>query len=304
MVTIFVEAIIPLSKKLSIVFEGGLQRFTQLTIAWLVSDIMVSMAQILKSKNLATKFQIMVEIAAHQPNIQQKDIAPRLGITSQAVSEYVKELIKDGWLSSEGRSRYKVTKEGVDWILQMSRQLHSYAWFVSKAVADISTTTAIADSDLSVGQPASLYMKDGLLFASKIISDKGAKGIAITEAKKGQDVGIRNVEGVIKLESAKVTIGKVPNVQGGGSKSTDLARLEKEIKEARLVGAMGMEALVALMQIGVKPDYVHGVRESAIEAAYCGLPFLVICSEDKVSILVQRLEEENLDYEIVDLKKR
>jgi len=273
----------------------------QLTIAWLVSDIMVNMAQILKSKNLATKFQIMVEIAAHQPNIQQKDIAPRLGITSQAVSEYVKELINDGWLSSEGRSRYKVTKEGVDWILQMSRQLHSYAWVVSKVVADISTTTAIADSDLSVGQPASLYMKDGLLFASDVISDKGAKGIAVTEAKKGQDVGIGNVEGVIKLEPAEVMIGKVPNVQDGGSRSTDLNRLKREVKEARLVGAMGTEALVALMQLGVKPDYVHGVREAAIEAAYCGLSSLVVCSEDKVSILVQRLEEENLGYQIIDL---
>jgi len=272
-------------------------------LAWLASDIMVNMAQILKSKNLATKFQIMVEIAAHQPNIQQKDIAPRLGITSQAVSEYVKELIKDGWLSSEGRSRYKVTREGVDWILQMSRQLHSYAWFVSKAVADISTTTAIADSDLSVGQPASLYMKDGLLFASDVISGKGAKGIAVTAAEKGQDVGIRNVEGVIKLEPAKVKIGKVPNVQDGGSRSTDLARLKKEIKEARLVGAMGTEALVALRQIDVKPGYVQGVREAAIEAAYCGLPFLVICSEDKVSILVQRLEEENLGYQIIDLRQ-
>ena len=264
---------------------------------------MVDMAQILKSKNLATKFQIMVEIAAHQPNIQQKDIAPRLGITSQAVSEYVKELIKDGWLSSEGRSRYKVTKEGVDWILQMSRQLHSYAWSVSKVVADISTTTAIADSDLSVGQPASLYMKDGLLFASDVISDKGAKGTAVTAAKKGQDVGIRNVEGVIKLEPAKVMLGKVPNVQDGGSRNTDLARLEREVKEARLVGAMGTEALVALTQIGVKPDYVHGIREAAIEASYCGLSFLVVCSEDKVSILVQRLEEENLGYQIVDLRQ-
>jgi putative transcriptional regulator len=264
---------------------------------------MVNMAQILKSKNLATKFQIMVEIAAHQPNIQQKDIAPRLGITSQAVSEYIRELIKDGWLSSEGRSRYNVTKEGVDWILQMSRQLHSYAWFVSKAVADISTTTAIADSDLSIGQPASLYMKDGLLFASKVIRGKGAKGIIITEAKKGQDVGIRNVEGVIKLEPAKVMIGKVPNVQNGGSKSTAMARLKREVKKARLLGALGTEALVALRQISVKPDYVHGVREAAIEAAYCGLSFLVVCSEDKVSILVQRLAEENLGYQIIDLRQ-
>ena len=203
------------------------------------------MAQILKSKNLATKFQIMLEIAANQPNIQQKDIAPRLGITSQAISEHMKELIKDGWISTQGRSRYRVTREGVDWMLQMSRQLHSYAWFVSKVVADIVTSTAIADSDLSVGQPVSLYMKDGLLFASDVINAKGAKGIAVTEAKKGQDVGIRNIEGVIKLETAKVTIGKVPNVQDGGSRSTDLARLEREVKEVRLVGAMGTEALIA-----------------------------------------------------------
>jgi putative transcriptional regulator len=261
------------------------------------------MAQILKSKNLATKFQIMVEIAAHQPNIQQKDIAPRLGITSQAVSEYIRELIKDGWLSSEGRSRYKVTKEGVDWILQMSRQLHSYAWFVSKAVADISTTTAIADGDLSAGQRASLYMKNGLLFASRVIRDKGAKGTIVTKAKKGQDVGIRNIEGVIKLEPARITIGKIPNVQDGGSRSTDLARLEKEMKKARLVGALGTESLVALMQIGVKPDYIHGVREAAVEAACCGLSFLVVCGDDKVPIMVQRLAEENLDYEIIDLRK-
>jgi putative transcriptional regulator len=186
----------------------------------------------------------------------------------------------------------------------MSRQLHSYAWFVSKVVADISTSTAIADSDLSVGQPVSLYMKDGLLLASDGISEEGAKGIAVSEAKKGQDVGIRNVEGVIKLEPSKVTIGKVPDVQDGGSRSTDLARLEREINEAKLVGAMGTEALVALRQVGIKPDYLHGVREAAIEAACCGLPFLVVCSEDKVSILVQRLEEENLDYGIVDLKER
>jgi len=261
------------------------------------------MAQILKSKNLATKFQIMLEIAANQPNIQQKEIAPRLGITSQAISEHMKELIKDGWISTQGRSRYRVTREGVDWMLQMSRQLHSYAWLVSKVVADIVTSTAIADSDLSVGQPVSLYMKDGLLFASDVISAKGAKGTAVTSAKKGQDVGIRNIEGVIKLETAKVTVGKVPNVQDGGSRSTDLARLEREVKEAKLVGAMGTEALVALMQIGVKSDYLHGVREAAIEAAYCGLSFLVVCSEDKVSVLVQRLEEENLDYRVVALMK-
>jgi putative transcriptional regulator len=142
-----------------------------------------------------------------------------------------------------------------------------------------------------------------LLFASKDAKGKGARGIAVTGAKKGEDVGIRNIQGVLKLEPAKVKIAKVPNVQDGGSRNTNLTQLEKEVKKARLVGALGTEALVVLRQIGIKPDYIHGVREAAIEAAYCGLPFLVVCSDDKVSILVPRLEEENLDYTVIDLRK-
>lgn len=262
------------------------------------------MAQILRSKNLATKFQILLEVAANQPNIQQKDIASKLNITSQAVSEYVKELIKDGWLSSQGRSRYKVTREGVDWILRMARQLQSYSSFVSKVVSDISVSTAIAEDDLSGGQPVSLCMKDGLLFASPIMNDKGAKGIAISEARKGEDVGISNVEGVIKLKTGKITIGLIPNVQEGGSRNTDLVKLKEEIDKARLVGAIGIESLVALKQIGIELDYAYGVKEAAIEAAHSGLPFLVICVEEGVPVLVQRLEEENLDYKIVGLRKR
>jgi len=261
------------------------------------------MAQVLRSKNLATKFQILLGVAANQPNVQQKDIAGKLDITSQAVSEYVKELIKDGWLSSQGRSRYRVTREGVDWILRMARQLHSYSSFVSKVVSDISTSTAIADEDLAVGQPVSLYMKGGLLFASGAVSDEGASGIAVSEAKKGEDVGISNVEGVLKLKTGKITIGKVPNVQEGGSRCTDLARLKGEVDRAKLVGAIGVEALVVLKQIDAKPDYVYGVREAAIEAAYCGLPFLVVSVEDEVSALVQKLEEEGLDCGVIDLKK-
>jgi len=261
------------------------------------------MAEILKSKNLASKFQILLEIAANQPNIQQKDVAKRLDITSQAVSEYVKELIREGWLSSQGRSRYRVTRNGVDWILRMARQLHSYSSFVSRVVSDIATSTAIADGDLSPGEPVSLYMKNGLLFARGAPSDKGASGVVVSAAKKGEDVGVSNVEGVIKLDAGRVTIGKVPNVQQGGSRSTDLARLKAEADGAKLVGAVGVEALVALQRVGVKPDYIYGVKEAAVEAAYCGLPILVVCAEDGIPALVQRLQEENLDYKIVDLKK-
>jgi putative transcriptional regulator len=174
---------------------------------------------------------------------------------------------------------------------------------VNKVIRDISTSTAIADSDLSLGQRVSLFMKDGLLFASGVLSDEGAEGIAVSEGKKGEDIGVSNIEGVIKLKTGRVTIGKIPGVQEGGSRSTDLARLKNETDKTKLVGTIGLEALVALKQVNKIPEYLYGVKEAAIEAAYCGLPFLVVCSEDSVAALVQRLEEENLDYNIVDLRK-
>ncbi|MGB2855833.1 MAG: winged helix-turn-helix transcriptional regulator, partial [Dehalococcoidia bacterium] len=48
------------------------------------------MTQLLRSINLATKFQILVEVAANQPDIQQRDIAERLDLSPQAVSDYVR----------------------------------------------------------------------------------------------------------------------------------------------------------------------------------------------------------------------
>jgi len=261
------------------------------------------MVEILQSKNLATKFQILLEIAASQPNIQQKNIAGKLNISPQAISEYVKELISDGWLASQGRSRYQVTKEGVDWILKMARQLQSYCSFVNKVVSDISVSTAIAGDDLSSGQPVSLYMKDGLLFASSKLARGAAAGIAVFDAKKGGDVGISQIEGVIELEMGEVIICKVPDVREGGSRNVDFARLKEELDKGRLVGAIGNEALVTLKSIGRKPDYRYGVKEAMVEAASCGQSFLVVCAEDAASEIVHRLEEENLEYKIIDLAR-
>ena len=261
------------------------------------------MVEVLRSKNLATKFQILLEVAANQPNIQQKDIARELNITSQAISEYVKELMKDGWLSSQGRSKYKVTQRGVGWILRMARQLQNYSSFVNKVVDDISISTAIADDNLSGGQQVSLYMKNGLLFASSVVKDKEAKGIAIAEAKKNEDVGISNVEGMIRLKAGKITIGLMLNIQEGGSRNIDIIKLKEEANRARLVGAIGIEPLAALKRVGIKPDYIYGVKEAAMEAAHLGLPFLILCVEEEILTLVQKLEGENLNYEIINLRK-
>ena len=124
------------------------------------------MTQVLRNKNLATRFQILVEIAANQPNIQQKDIARKIGVTSQAVSDYISKLEKDGWITSDGRSRYRITKEGVNWMLKSLRELQQYSTTAERVLTNITTWAAIAETDLKKGQPVSLLMTDGLLYAT------------------------------------------------------------------------------------------------------------------------------------------
>ena len=137
------------------------------------------MIEVLRSKNLTTRFQILVEIADSGPSVQQRDIARKLDITPQAVSGYIAQLTKEGMLISQGRSGYKITNDGVNWVIKTLRDLSSYNTFIQGAIASISVCTAIAESDLEEGQKVTLKMKDGLLFASKDAAG-GATGITVS----------------------------------------------------------------------------------------------------------------------------
>jgi len=260
------------------------------------------MVRILRDKALATKFQILIEIAANQPDIQQKDVATRLNITPQAISQYIEKLAEEGLVVSDGRSKYRVTREGVNWILKTLRDLGSYSALVQKVITNITICTAVADSDLYQGQPVGLEMKDGVLFATAGIGE-GAKGVAVSNVKKGEDVGISNIEGIVEFQPGKITILKIPSIQRGGSKSVDLTKLREEIRKGALLGAIGIEALIALKRIGVTPRYFYGVKEAMIEAARSGLPFTVVCVEDDIPNLLQGVAEDTLNYELLGLEK-
>ena len=260
------------------------------------------MIEILRNKSLATRLQILVAIADSGPGIQQQGIAKKLAITPQAVSDYVAQLIKEGLLTADGRSRYKVTSEGVNWIVRMLRELRNYTSYVEKVITNISVCTAIAECELSQGESVGLKMKGGLLYATSKGAD-GAKGVTTSDARPGEDVGVTNIEGIVRFKLGMVSILSVPGVSKGGSRNVDLTRLRQEVKGRPFVGALGIEALVTLKQLKVD-FHKYGVREAAIEAAHCGLRPVVACSEDEISGLIRRLEEANIGYRIADMAKK
>lgn len=250
-----------------------------------------------------TKFQVLVEIAAHQPNIKQADIAASLNITPQAVSEYVKQLIGEGHVSSEGPLNYKVTKEGVEEIIRGAQGLNGYSRFVlEEVVKDVRVFTAIAAQRLRKDQEVMLWMENGLLYAGENPISK-ARGTTIQDAEKGHDVGIKNLKGMIELETGVVTICKVPRTERGGSENIDYEKLKKEARGKKFVCALGVEALIALERINKKPNALFGVKETVIEASHHGVCPLVVGVDDEVPVLLRRLEDEGIPFNIVDISR-
>jgi putative transcriptional regulator len=260
------------------------------------------MVEILHNKNLASKFQILAEIANSGPQIRQLDIAKKLEVTPQAISDYIGQLVKDGLITQEDHSRYKITHQGVNWMIKELKDLKDYSDFIVKAVTGISVSTAIADAALVKDQRVGLIMKNGLLVATPD-TETGCTGVAVSDAKINEDVGIKDIRGIIGFEAGKVTILKVPGTRKGGSRTVDIKKLKTLLKGKQLIGAIGLESLVVLRKADVGMVYFFGVKEAVVESAQHGLSPLVACVEDEFSGLLKRLEDGNISYELIEIKE-
>jgi len=255
---------------------------------------------ILRSKREVSRLQILVEIAEHQPAVRQQEIAVKLGVTPQAISEYIRELVDEGMVSASGRGNYEVTKTGIEWVLENAESLEAYARHIRRdIIQQVSVWTALAAENLKAGDEAGVYMKDGFLYAGR--QKQAAGGSVIADAKAGEDVGIARLNGIIDHKEGKVHVCKVPRIQNGGSRRVKRKELLEVCKGSGVVAAVGLEAYIALVAAGRKPDMFFGAREGVIEAAFHGIECAIVVVDEEFTDFLKRLENVHLAYVIHDL---
>ncbi len=225
---------------------------------------------ILRSKREVSRLQILVEIAEHQPAVRQQEIAEKLGVTPQAISEYIRELVDEGKVSASGRGNYEVTKTGIEWVLENAESLESYARHIRRdIIQQVSVWTAIASEDLQEGDEVGVYMNAGFLYAGKKLL--AATGTVIADAKKDEDVGVARLNGIIEHKEGMIHVCKVPRILHGGSKKIRREKLLEITSTAGIVAAVGLEAYIALEKAGKKPDMFFGAREGSLRQHSMGL---------------------------------
>lgn len=258
------------------------------------------MVEVFDDKRAATRFRILVEIADRQPAVSQGEIAEAVGVTSQAVSEYIRELVEDDLVVKDGRSRYRVTNEGVDWLLRSAADVRRFADRVSDDVlGGVQEDAAIATGPVAEGDTVTLRMRDGLLHA--IPGEEGpATGTATTDAPEGSEVGVSGFEGVIDFVPGEVQVYQIPPIRSGGSRGVDSADLEAACREKGLILAAGIEAVVALRSVGYDPDVYFAAGEVASAAASRGVDVIVVATSDEVGRVTDPLREAGTAYSVID----
>ncbi|MFB6172858.1 MAG: MarR family transcriptional regulator [Haloarculaceae archaeon] len=259
------------------------------------------MVDVLENKRAATKFRILVEIADRQPAVSQGEIAEAVGVTSQAVSEYIRALVEEGLVEKEARSRYCVTEEGVDWLIQSATDVRRYADHVTDDVlGSVQEDAAIAAAPIEEGETVTLTVRDGLLHATP--GDAGpATGVATTDADAGDVAGVTGFEGVIELDPGAVSVFLVQPVRSGSIDQSVGARLADASGDADVVTATGVEAVVALRKGGVEPDATFAAGDVAADAASRGLAAVVVATTDEAGRVTAPLRDAGLAYEVVNL---
>jgi len=257
-------------------------------------------AGVLRSKRDATRYQILVEIAQRQPAVSQQEVADAIGVTAQAVSDYLQGLVAEGYVEKHGRGRYEVTNEGVDWLMSRTEALRDYVGHVSEDVLGrVEVDTALATARIDEGQPVSLSMRDGVLRATPG-SAGSATGVAVTGADTDEDVGVTEFEGLVDYEWGEVRVVSVPRVHEGGSGAVDPDGLAERRTDTDLLAVAGTEALAAVRRADLDLDIRFGVPAAVAEAAHRGLDVLVVAAVTELSAVTDALREGDLGYDVID----
>src|SRR5207247_9669478 len=103
-----------------------------------------------------------------------------------------------------------------------------------------------------------LFMEAGMLVAYGH-RDSPSMGIANEDAAKGEDLAVRNLEGIIALRPGRILLARVPPTDEGGAKALRDAAAEKlrPAPKDAVVATLAVAGVIVARRLG----FLAGIRD-------------------------------------------
>ncbi len=255
---------------------------------------------LLRDKGEFTKFQILLEVIRNQPHVKQKDISDALGITIQAISKYFKKLSKEGYLEAGSeRADYRLTPKGIAKIREDLKNLDDYVKTIKLELNVEHAWIALATQSVKIGEQVGLITKEGIFYTVSVNAPEvEAVGVATNNAAPGEDIGLKDLKGKVKLKQGKILIVKLPSIRKGGSRTADLAKIRGYIAEFKpdRIGVMGAVGRAVLNKLELEADIEFGISHAAAVAASRGLNVMVLVVGRMVNKMIQEIDSQNMRF--------
>jgi len=237
-----------------------------------------------------TELLILVHIL-ESPSPRLKDIADKLGITVQAVSQYVAAMRREALLR-EYSGKLRPTRKGMQLLQEHFGKLKEEIDAVLRRIRVIDRCVAIAGKRIEKGEKVGLIMEDGILMAFP--NQKSAStGRAIEAADDGDDVLVGELEGIVDLELGKLLVLEAPSEVDGGSKSANVVRARDKVEEFSpgLLVAGDPVGAALLMKASGEMFTIHAPIESSMSALSKGVDVVFCGTHESVDLLLQAIND-------------
>ncbi len=243
---------------------------------------------ILRDKSKVTKIFILLEILKGKKKL--KDIANSVGITIQGVSEYLKILESEGY-TENGR----VTILGLEFLTKSLDEIGEFVQEANSMIRKAKIIEAIAGENINKNEEVGLFMENGYLHAYRKKST--SMGTAIISGKKGMDIGISNLKGVLNIKYGKIEIYAMPSIEEGGSRKVNRRKIKNIIKEDKKIGVCGVVAYTLIRKIA-KIDFEFSAVNAAIDAYYRGISTQLFVSHEMLPHVLNILSNRGVKYSL------
>jgi len=246
--------------------------------------------QPLRNLKRNTEILILVEILK-SPSARQKEIAKKLGITVQAVSQYIAAMKAERLLKDQGGVP-RPTRKGMQIAQEHFAALKDYIDSVLRSIAVIDRCVAIAGAKISKGQKVGLVMEDGMLMAYPGTTSSSS-GTALERASEGDDVLVGQLEGIVDLKLGQLLLIEAPSESDGGSKAADVQSIRVRIESFSpgLLVAGDLVGAALLSKASEELFTLHAPVESGMSALSKGVDVVFCGTRDSVEKVIEAVSD-------------